>query len=113
MGDAAGAVEALARAEERGFADFMSLPEDRALAPIAGTSEFHDFLRGMAGRWIERSRIWQQMNQAQYHLLAHAHLLRGEALEATNALEKAIAAGGPQDAVLRSELSQLQLNAAD
>lgn len=113
VGDVAGAIEALGRAEERGFADFMSLPEDRALAPISGTLAFHDFVRGMAGRWIERSRTWRQMNQAQYHLLAHAHMLRGENAEATSALEDAIAAGGPQDAVLRSELAELRLNASD
>jgi hypothetical protein len=53
------------------------------------------------------------MNQAQYHLLAHAHMLRGENPEATAALENAIAAGGPQDAVLRSELTQLRLTAVD
>ena len=105
----AGAVEALRRAEENGFASFMNLPNDRALAPIAGTQAFGDFVRAMAGRWIERSRGWESMNQAQYHLLAHAHMLRGEIPEAKAALEQAIAAGGPQEAVLRSELAQLRL----
>ena len=50
------------------------------------------------------------MNQAQYHLLAHAHLLRDEPDDAVEALEKAIASGGPQDKVLRSELNQLRLH---
>jgi hypothetical protein len=109
VGDVAGSIEALRRAEERGFANFMNLPNDRTLAPIAGTQAFHDFVREMAGRWIERSRGWSHMNQAQYHLLAHAHMLRDEIPEAETALEKAIAAGGPQDAVLRSELTQLRL----
>jgi hypothetical protein len=109
VGDVAGAIEALRRAEENGFANFMNLPNDRALAPIAGTQAFGDFVRAMAGRWIERSRGWESMNQAQYHLLAHAHLVRGEIPEAKTALEQAIAAGGPQEAVLRSELAQLRL----
>jgi hypothetical protein len=65
----------------------------------------------MAGRWIERSRGWSHMNQAQYHLLAHAHMIRNEIPEAETALEKAIAAGGPQEAELRSELTQLRLSA--
>jgi hypothetical protein len=108
MGDVASAVESLGRAEARGLADFMSLPNDRALAPIVGTREFHEFLADMAGRWIRRSRAWPKMNQAQYHLLAHAHLLRDEADEAIAALESAIAAGGPQEAALRSELNQLR-----
>ncbi len=107
-GDVAGAIEALRGAEERGFANFMNLPNDPALAPIARTQAFYDFVRAMAGRWIERSRGWGHMNQAQYHLLAHAHMLRDEIPEAKTALEKAIAAGGPQEAVLRSELAQLR-----
>jgi hypothetical protein len=107
-GDVNGAIEALRRAEENGFANFMNLPNDRALAPIARTQAFYDFVGGMAGRWIERSRGWSHLNQAQYHLLAHAHMLRDEIPEAKTALEKAIAAGGPQEAVLRSELAQLR-----
>jgi hypothetical protein len=110
-GDVAGAVEALRGAEERGFASFMNLPNDRTLAPIATTQAFHDFVRAMAGRWIERSRRWSHLNQAQYHLLAHAHMIRDEIPEAETALEKAIAAGGPQEAELRSELTQLRLSA--
>lgn len=111
VGDVAGAVEALRGAEERGFGSFMNLPDDPALAPIAGTKAFYDFVRAMAGRWIERSHGWSHMNQAQYHLLAHAHMIRDEVREAETALEKAIAAGGPQEAVLRSELAQLRLSA--
>jgi hypothetical protein len=111
-GDVTGAIEALRRAEEHGFANFMNLPNDPALAPIARTQAFHDFVRDMAGRWIERSRGWGHMNQAQYHLLAHAHMIRDEIPEAKTALEKAIAAGGPQEAVLRSELAQLRAIAA-
>jgi hypothetical protein len=110
LGDVAGAIEALRGAEERGLANFMILPNDRALAPILGTQAFYDFLRGMAGRWIERSRHWAHMNQAQYHLLAHAHMIRDELAEAQAALEDAIAAGGPQEAVLRSELVQLRMS---
>jgi len=113
MGDVAGSVAALRRAEDRGFADFMSLPTDPALAPIAGTREFHDFVKGMAGRWIEHSRSKQKMNQAQFHLLAHAHMLRGGNAEAIEALENAIAAGGPQEAVLRAELAELRFNTPD
>jgi len=111
MGDVAGAIEALRAAEARGFSNFMVLPNDPALTPIKGTREFYDFVHGMAGRWIERSRRWQSMNQAQYHLLAHAHMIRDEMAEAEAALENAIAAGGPQEDVLRSELTQLRLNA--
>ncbi|MBW2287545.1 MAG: hypothetical protein JRG80_03820 [Deltaproteobacteria bacterium] len=108
MGDVAGAIEALQGAEAAGLTDFMILPNDPALAPIIGTKEFYDFVRGMAARWIERSRHWGSMNQAEYHMLAHAHIIRDETVEAEAALEKAIAAGGPQEEVLRSELTELR-----
>jgi hypothetical protein len=111
MGDVGAAIEALRRAETRGFANFMMLPNDPALAPINGQPEFHDFVRAMAGRWIERSRGWVHMNQAQLHLLAHAHMIRNEMKDAADALEQAIAAGGPQESVLRSELSELRMQA--
>jgi hypothetical protein len=109
-GDVDAAIAGLRQAEGRGMGNFMLLPNDPALAPITGTQAFYDFLSAMAGRWIERSRRWQHMNQAQYHLLAHAHMIRRELTEAEAALENAIAAGGPQEAELRSELTQLRLS---
>jgi hypothetical protein len=110
-GDVGAAIQALRDAEARGLANFMILPNDPALAPIVGTQTFRDFIHGMAGRWIEGSRSWRPMNQAQYHMLAHAHMIRGELAEADAALEDAIAAVGPQEEVLRSELSELRMNA--
>jgi hypothetical protein len=107
VGDADAAVAALARAEAAGLGNFMVLPSDPALAPITGSSAFREFVRGMAGRWIERSRNWPTMNQAQYHLLAHAHMLRNELPQARSALDSALAAGGPQETELRAELNQL------
>ncbi|MFQ5416311.1 MAG: hypothetical protein ACE5FL_04585 [Myxococcota bacterium] len=108
VGDADAAVVALARAEAAGLGNFMVLPSDPGLAPIAGSPAFRDFVRGMAGRWIERSRKWPTMNQAQYHLLAHAHMLRDELPEAREALTRALDAGGPQQEELRAELKQLR-----
>lgn len=109
MGDVETAIAALEIAESRGLSNFMALPQNPALAPIAGSQAFHDFIREMAGRWIENSRGWASWNQSQYHMLAHAHMVRGEHLEAVQALEDAIAAGGPQDAVLAKELAELRM----
>jgi hypothetical protein len=110
MGDVAGAVSALERAEERGFDNFMALPEDPALAPIAGTADFVEFQRAMAGRWIVQAEAGGRRNQASYHLLAHAHMLREEWAEAEVALAQAIAAPGPQRSILEAELAQLRMS---
>ena len=107
QGDAAGAAAALRAARARGLSDFMSLAEDPALAPIAGTPEFAAVLREMADGFAAEHRVGDDLDQATLHLLAHAQLLRGDAREAARAFRAAIEAGGLQDAVLREELAAL------
>ena len=64
----------------------------------------------MAGRWIAQAEAGGRQNQASYHLLAHAHMLREEWAEAEVALAQAIAAPGTQGAILEAELVQLRMS---
>ena len=107
QGDAAGAAAALRAAHARGASDFMAIAGDPALAPIAATPEFAAVLQEMATRFVETNPVGADTDQATWHLLAHAELVRGNAREAAQALAAAIRAGGLQDAVLREELAAL------
>jgi protein O-mannosyl-transferase len=108
QGDAVTAAAALRAARERGLSDFMSLAEDPALAPIAGTPEFAAVIQEMARDFAAENRADDpKLDQATLHLLAHAQLLLGDTHEAARAFAAAIRASGLQDAVLRQELSAL------
>jgi hypothetical protein len=106
-GDAAAAAEALRAARARGLANFMSVVEDPGLAPIADTPEFGAVVAEMAQDFVDRTGDPTGLDQSALHLLAHAHLLRGDAPAAARAFAAAIRAGGLQDAVLRGELKAL------
>jgi hypothetical protein len=106
-GDAAGAVQALRAAHAKGLSDFMALAQDAALAPIAGSPEFAELLRELAQEFVAKTPVGPDTDQSTLHLLAHAHLLRGDPREAARAFDAAIRAGGLQDGVLRAELAQL------
>jgi hypothetical protein len=107
MGDIQGALGALRAAEAQGFDRFMELTEDAGLRPIQGAPEFVAFIREMAGRHIARAGEQPDLTQGQYHLLAHAYLLRDEPRGAALAFADAIRAGGPQQQTLAPELAAL------
>jgi len=108
QGDAATAAEALRAAAARGLSDFMSVAEDPALAPIAGTPEFAAVVREMADRFVATNPVHTDTDQATLHLLAHAQLIRDDRRAAAEAFAAAIRAGGLQDEVLREELAALR-----
>ncbi len=104
-GDAEAAVRALRRAEERHAARFTVLLQDPGLAPVRDAPAFRQLVAEMAGRWIERSRELGLETQPELRLRAHAHGVRGESALAIQALERALALGGPLDAELRADLA--------
>jgi hypothetical protein len=107
QGNAAEAAQALRAAHARGASDFMAVAMDPALAPISASPEFAAVLREMAQRFVETTPVGDDTDQATWHLLAHAELLRGDPQAAARALTSAIRAGGLQEAVLRQELAAL------
>jgi hypothetical protein len=58
----------------------------------------------VAGRWIERARERGVSTQPELRMLAMAHLQRDEFAEAVTSYQRALAAGGPLDPVVRVEL---------
>jgi hypothetical protein len=106
-GDAAGAVALLRIAADRGIDRYAALDGDPGLAPIRDDPLFRDFVRELAGRFIERVRARAQPTQAELRAIALAHLARDEADEAAAAYRQALVTGGPLDDAVRAELAQL------
>jgi len=112
-GDVAAAVAALRIAADRGLDRFTALEQDPGLAPIRNTPEFRALMREIAGRWIALARRRGYSTQPELRFMAIAHLTRGEYVEAVRALEAALAVGGPQDALIRSELEAARAQLAE
>ncbi|MDH5566535.1 MAG: hypothetical protein OEY15_07710 [Myxococcales bacterium] len=104
-GDVPGAVGSLRSAAARGLDRFLSVRDDPGLAPIREHPAFREVVREMAGRWIATARRRGYRTQPELHMLALAHLERGELVEAVRALEASLAAGGPLSGVVRDDLA--------
>ena len=98
----------LRAAADRGVDRFMALLADRGLAPIRNDPAFVEFIRELAGRYIQRTRDRGASTQAELRVMAHAHIVREEYSQAAELLESALRAGGPQDQVVRAELAALR-----
>ena len=111
-GDLPGAIASLRIATERGIDRFTVLEHDPGLAPIRNAPEFRELVREMAQRWIELAGRRGYTTQPELRMLGMAHAVRGELGEAVAAYEGALAAGGPQDEVVRAELEDLRARLA-
>jgi hypothetical protein len=107
-GDLATVVAGLRSAAERGLDTYEAVLADPAFASVRGEPEFLAAVREMAGRWLAAARQWEDPTQAQLRAVARAHLVRDEIDEAEAALERALAAGGPQQERVRRELAALR-----
>ncbi len=65
-------------------------------------------MREIAGSWVERIGARPDPTQIELRSLAHAHYARGEREAAIEALERALAKGGPIDALIRDEIAQIR-----
>jgi tetratricopeptide (TPR) repeat protein len=108
-GDATGAVSALRAAVGAGMDNFTVILRDPAFAPIHGQRSFQEFSREIALAWIERARERGAGTQADWRMVARAHLVREEYAEAIVALERAVDAGGPLEPQLRIEIEQARM----
>jgi len=111
-GDVDAALDSLRVAADRGLDRFRALRRDPGLAPLRGEPAFDAFLAELAGRYIEVARRRGATTQSELRMLAFAHLERGENGRAARALERALEAGGPLDAVVREELERLRNDGA-
>jgi tetratricopeptide (TPR) repeat protein len=111
-GDVEEAVAQLRVAADRGIDHFSSLERDPGLQPLVGTPQFEALIRDMAGDWIALAHKRGYSTQPELRFLAVAHMRRGEYSEAVEALEAALATGGPLDEAVRQELAEARAKRA-
>jgi len=107
-GDVATALAALRFAADHGIDDAGVLEGDPGLEPLRGDPGFQELVRELAGRFIERAHQRGYSTQPELRALAIAYLRRGELDQALDALQRALAAGGPLDDVVRSEIESVR-----
>jgi hypothetical protein len=111
-GDTDAALASLRIATTHGIDRFTILENDPGLAPIRNTPGFRELIREMAQRWNELAQRRGYTTQAELRMLGMAHVVRGEMAQAVEAFEGALAAGGPQDDVVRGELAEARARLA-
>ena len=108
FGNVEGVMKGLRRAYARGYDHFHSLETDPAWASVRDHPEFRALVHEMAGDKIERARRKRNPIQMELRGVGHAHIARGEHVQALAVLERALELGGPQDAEIRAEVAALR-----
>ncbi len=107
-GDAATAVESLRAAHDRGWQWIGFIFKHPAYGPVLEDPELQSLVYAMAGDLIETFRARRRLGQMDLQMIAQAHIWRGEHREAEQALERALALGGPVDDNARAALASLR-----
>lgn len=107
-GDVETVVAHLRAANVRGLDDFRVLQGDPGLAPVRADPAFQAEIEAWAGAWIEQARAGGRLTQSELRTVALAHLARGEVASAGEALQEALAVGGPDDEFVRGEIAALR-----
>jgi tetratricopeptide (TPR) repeat protein len=110
-GDAPAAIAGLERLAERGFDQFLMLRDDPAFARLAGSPAFRAAQQRIAGNWIRVASARRRHVQQELRTLALAYQTLGDLETAAQTYERALAQGGPIDAVVRQELAALRREA--
>jgi hypothetical protein len=111
-GDVEGAIAPLREAAARDWDWYDGLLAHPLYAPVSGDPRFRSFIAELAGARIEKSRRLVRVTQLDLSAVAAAHELRGELEPALEALERALALGGPLDAELRARAGSLRARLA-
>lgn len=107
-GDLETALRDLEKAAERGYDRLDYLMREPAFSGLQGDPRFRALLRGIAQRVLERYARNPSPSQVELHAIAQAHIAAGDLAAAIRALERALAAGGPFDEIVRRDLENLR-----
>lgn len=102
--DKATAVAELRAAADTGFDLFVALPREPVFGALRGDPEFQALVTDLAARWIELAKLRGYDSQPELVAWAEAYAIRKEWSEAVERLERAVALGGPIDALARERL---------
>jgi len=106
-GDVDGVVVALRAAAARGYNRFEQIDADPAFTGLRDDPRFRSVVSEIAAGWIARAQSLENPTQHELQIVAHAHFVRGERVEAIAVLRRALAVGGAGDAQVRADLTAL------
>jgi len=107
QGDGPAAASALRAAYERGFNQFEQLLGDSGLSSVHDDPAFKAVISDMAQGWIESIATREVPSQGELRMVARAHVVRGEYVQAAEALRRALALGGRMDDQIRTDIENL------
>jgi hypothetical protein len=107
-GDFPGAIAALERLADRGYAVFVAVDREPAFAPLRGSAEYQRVFRRFAANWIRSTPLAPNALPAELRAMGLAHWIVGEYAAADGFYRRAIEAGGPEVDAIRSEWEMLR-----
>jgi hypothetical protein len=107
-GDWPGAIAALERLADRGYAVFAAVDREPAFAPIHGSGEYQRVFRRFASNWIRSTPVAPSALPAELRAMGLAHWIAGDTAAAEGFYLRALEAGGPDAAFIRSEWETLR-----
>lgn len=107
-GDVDGAVDALRASIERGM-DPRKIWSDDRLTPLRGHPAFVELMRDSLERWLEKERSHKRTSRSHLAGMARVELGLGRPERAITLFERALAADGPWESLVREELAALRL----
>jgi hypothetical protein len=110
QGDIAGAVDAVARARDRGHTNPAAMIQDPSLQPLFQDPRYVTMIQDMTERWIERARQIPEPTVSNLMGIAQAELFLGRVEPAFAAMDRAEALANPEQREMirqmRSEIEQ-------
>jgi hypothetical protein len=110
-GDFAGAIAALDRLADRGYAVFVAVDREPAFAPLRGSEEYQRVFRRFAANWIRSTPLAPNALPAELRAMGLAHWIVGDYAASDELYRRAIGAGGPEADFIRSEWEALRREA--
>ena len=107
-GDFGGAIAALDRLADRGYAVFVAVDREPAFAPMRGSEEYQRVFRRFAANWIRSTPVAPNALPAELRAMGLAHWIVGDYDGAEGFYRRAIEAGGPEAAIIRAEWETLR-----
>jgi protein O-mannosyl-transferase len=107
-GDWRGAIAALDRLADRGYAVFVAIDREPAFAPMRESEEYQRVFRRVASNWIRSTPVAPNALPAELRAMGLAHWIVGDYAAAEGFYLRALEAGGPDADLIQSEWEMLR-----
>lgn len=107
-GDFDGAIAALDRLADRGYAVFVAVDREPAFAPMRESDAYQRVFRRFAANWIRSTPVAPNALPVELRAIGLAHWIVGDTAAAEQYYRRALEAGGPDADFIRAEWESLR-----